>query len=269
MASNSQITAAATGAAAALGAYFLLAHTKCTASLLKCPYPPSQKKIPKDTEVKVYYYKATGLANQIRLALAAANIEFTDEYPTGGFPPSPEDKETWKKIGGNSTTNVPMLTIGDKVYTQSMAVMMVIARKADLLPKNDEEALHRTDKLLSDAQDFRTAAYKSFVNWGADQETADNFINNVVPLHFGNIERQLKEANSTFFCGETLTIADVSIYDALVNFGTSRLPFDVMGDYPALKAFVSMVEKNEGIAKYLKSEQFAGLMKFDKSSLGY
>lgn len=91
----------------------------------------------------------------------------------------------------------------------------------------------------------------------------------MVPLHFGNIERQLKEAKSTYFIGEKLTIADISIYDAIVNFGTSRLPEDVMGNYSALKAFVAKVEENPGIAKYLKSEQFAGLMKFDKSTLGY
>lgn len=148
MTNNSQLITAATGAAAALGAYFLLAHTKCTASLLKCPCS-GKKKIPEGTEVKLYYYKATGLANQIRLALAAANIDFTDEYPAG-FPPSTEDKELWKKIGGNSTTNVPMLTIGDKVYTQSMAVMKVIGRKANLLPKGEDEYI--CDKLLADGK---------------------------------------------------------------------------------------------------------------------
>lgn len=148
MTNNSQLITAATGAAAALGAYFLLAHTKCTASLLKCPCS-GKKKISEGTEVKLYYYKATGLANQIRLALAAANIDFTDEYPTG-FPPSTEDKELWKKIGGNSTTNVPMLTIGDKVYTQSMAVMKVIGKKANLLPKGDDEYI--CDKLLADGK---------------------------------------------------------------------------------------------------------------------
>ena len=37
---------------------------------------------------KVHYYQATGRANAIRLALAAANIPFEDVYPNGGFPVS-------------------------------------------------------------------------------------------------------------------------------------------------------------------------------------
>ncbi len=40
----------------------------------------------------LYYYKATGRANAIRLALAAANIPFNDVYPEGGFPPSDKVK---------------------------------------------------------------------------------------------------------------------------------------------------------------------------------
>jgi hypothetical protein len=43
-----------------------------------------------------------------------------------------------------------MLTIGDKVYTQSMAVMKVIGRKANLLPKGEDEYI--CDKLLADGK---------------------------------------------------------------------------------------------------------------------
>lgn len=37
---------------------------------------------------KVHYYQATGRANAIRLALAAADIPFEDIYPSGGYPVS-------------------------------------------------------------------------------------------------------------------------------------------------------------------------------------
>ena len=79
---------------------------------------------------------------------------------------------------------------GDKFYSQSSAVIRVAARKAGLMP-SDEEELYTTDKLIADAEDLRTKAYASFVTWGASKESADIFLNEVMPLHFGNLERQL------------------------------------------------------------------------------
>jgi len=219
------------------------------------------------TTTKLYYYKATGRANMIRLALAAGNVPFEEEHPND-FPPTPEEREAWKKLGGNITTNVPMLQIGDKYYTQSSAVLRVAARKGGLMP-SDEEELYLTDKLIAEAEDFRTESYKSFVIWGATKEAADNFINEVVPLHFENMERQLKEAGTDFFVGDKLTVADISLYDAVVNFGSDRVPGDALEKFGALKEWTKRVENNAGIAKYLASDEFAGLMKFGPSSLGY
>jgi glutathione S-transferase len=225
--------------------------------------------IMEDTPIKLYYYKATGRANQIRLTLAAANIDFVDVHPAS-FPPTPEEKEGWRKLGGNTTTNIPMLQIGDKCYSQSLAVLKVAARLGGLVPSEaNQEDAYITDKLIADSEDFRIEAYKSFVTWGATKEAADRFINEVVPLHFGNIERQLKEKGSDFFVGDKLTVADIAIYDAVINFGESRIPGDSLSEFAALKAWTKRVEASPGIAKYLLSEQYAGLMKFDESTLGY
>ena len=60
----------------------------------------------------LYYYPACGRANQLRLALAEAGIAWKDEYPQG-FPPTAEEVANWTSIGGNLTTNVPMLKTAD------------------------------------------------------------------------------------------------------------------------------------------------------------
>ena len=59
------------------------------------------------TTVKLFYYQASGRGHQIRLVLAAGNISFEDVFAT--FPPSKEQNKEWKNLGGNTTTNVPML----------------------------------------------------------------------------------------------------------------------------------------------------------------
>lgn len=220
--------------------------------------------------VKLFYYPATGRANQIRLTLAAGGIAWEDVFPKDGFPPSKADKEMWQKLGGNTTTNIPMLQCGASVYTQSSAVLRVAARMGNLMPTEDE-ALYRTDKLIADADDFRSQAYKSFVPWGASKEDATAFIQKTVPLHFGNMERQLKEAGTAFFTGEELGVADIAIYDAVVNFALSRMPestLEGLPTFPVLMAWKGRVEANPGISAYLKSEAYEKIGKFGPSTLG-
>ncbi len=216
---------------------------------------------------KFYYYPATGRGHAIRLALAASNITFEDEYPEGGFPPSKEARDLWRKIGGNSTTNVPMLQMTDgRVFTQSSAVLRAVARMDGLMP-TDEAELYMTDKLLADAEDLRGEAYKSFVPWGASKEAAEAFINKILPLHLVNFERQLKESTGDYFIGDSLTIADIACYDAVTNFGSNRV-VNALDEFETLKAWVDKVESNEGIKRYLASGSFDRLGKFGPETLG-
>lgn len=216
---------------------------------------------------KFYYYQASGRGHAIRLAMAAGNIEWKDVYPEGGFPPTAEAKALWRGIGGNTTTNVPMLAMADgRVFTQSSAVIRAVGRMGGLMPTDEGEA-YTTDKLFADAEDLRGEAYKSFVPWGATPEVVEAFINKVLPLHLGNLERQLKLSSGDYFIGDKLTIADIACYDAIVNFGSNRV-IGALDEYAALKAWADKVESNEGVKKYLASDAFAGLWTFGPDTLG-
>ena len=219
------------------------------------------------TVAKVYYYSATGRAHQIRLALAAANIEFEDVFPTCGYPPSQEQVLEWRKLGKNTTTNIPMLEMPDgKVYTQSSAVMLAIGRIGNLLPSCDDD-MYKTYKLMADCEDFRSLSYQSM--WGAPKEAYERFVYEQMPVHFENFQRQLLE-NSNGDGGyivvkDRLTLADVAVYDAVVNYGANRAPSDCLDKFPQLAQWVRLVETHPRISHYLKSEQFAKIeMKFSR-----
>ena len=214
---------------------------------------------------KLYYFSATGRGNQIRLALAAAGIEFEDV--TTAWPPSDEQRQEWAKIGGNTTTNVPMLAFDDgRVFTQSSAIVRAVARMGGLMPTSDEE-LYVVDKILADCEDLRTLAYSSFSAFGASQEKADAYIDGGFAKHAGNLERQL--GDNDYFVGGKLSIADISVYDACVNYGTATIPGDALKDQPKLKALIKRIEAHPGICKYLGGEQFASIiMKFSPALLG-
>lgn len=225
--------------------------------------------------VKVYYFNATGRANMIRLALSAGGIPFEDDLAS--FPVSEETRSKWKELTNNNTTfSVPILTVDDKVYIQSSAALRKAGRLAGINLSLDDadQAEYQQDKLIADADDLRSASYKAFVMFGAKKEAAEKFIHEVFPKHVDNLERQLVAMGGDYFGGSSkLSTADVALYDAIVFFG-NRLIEGIEGIEspcgPALQSWIKRVESNEGIAKYLESEQFKALAFVpDKTAIGY
>ena len=84
-----------------------------------------------DTTVKVHYFPAQGACQATRYTLVAGGVAFED-VPAKSFPPTQEDTDLWRSLGKNTTTNVPMIIVGDKVYTQSTAIIRVAARLGNL-----------------------------------------------------------------------------------------------------------------------------------------
>jgi glutathione S-transferase len=234
-------------------------------------------------KVKFHYFCATGRGNHIRLALAAGGVPFEDEF--GSYPPTPEDRVKWGKLtNGNTTFAVPILTLDEgtdkqKVYVQSSAVLRKANRMGDLKmtltddPDGDQE-MYLTDRAIADADDIRKAGYSGMLMMGATKEAADKFAKVALPKHVKNLENQLVSAGGDYFGGSsTLSIADVTLYDAIVFFGTKLVDGakgveDPCG--PAIKGWIDRVESDPRIKAYLEGEQFEKiLMKPNKSAIGY
>ena len=213
-------------------------------------------------KLKLYYYPAQGAAQQIRFTLAAGGVAFED-VPASSFPASQEDKDLWVSLGKNTTTNIPMLVDGEKVYTQSLAVLRVAARRGGLMP-TDADEVYQVDKLIADVADLRAASYKAMSMMGATPEAQAKFVKEVMPKHVGNIERQL--GDNEYFVGGKLSVADTAIYDVLTTKCRNMVP-DYLSAYPKLDAFVKRIEGLEKIAEYRKSEAFTKLMAFSAIKL--
>ena len=194
----------------------------------------------------------------MRLSLAEAGIEWVDEYPKG-FPPTAEEVAYWRQIGGNLTTNVPMLKTADgKVFCQSSAVLRAIGRMGKLMPTSDDD-LYLLDKLIADAEDSRSQAYRALPLMGASKEAQAAYVEAFKTKHLPNFQRQLGEKD--FFVGETISIADITVFDALTNFGEGLIP-GVLDGFPQLKAWKERIAARPRVAAYLASEAFSKLMKF-------
>lgn len=226
--------------------------------------------------VKLHYFPATGRAQQIRLVLAAGGVPFEDDF---------QSRDKWSALTNNNTTfAVPILTVDEgtpnqRVYIQSSAILRKAGRMGDLkmtLPEDEDgdQAAYLTDRAISDADDLRSAGYKGFVNFGASKEAAEKYATQVLPKHIDNLERQFVAAGGDYWGGSsTLSVADVTVYEAVVFFGL-RLIDGAKGVEnpcgPALQAWIDRVESNDRIKAYLESDQFQNIpMKFTKTALGY
>jgi glutathione S-transferase len=233
--------------------------------------------------VKLHYFNATGRANQIRLALAAGGVAFEDVF-ADGFPASAEQKAKYAVLTkGTSTTSCPILTIGEgtdtqQVYVQSSAILRKAGRMGDLtmtLAKDDADLVaYLTDRAIADADDLRTAAYRGIPMFGNTLEARDKYVAVIFPKHITAFEKQLVTAGGDYFGGSsTMSLADVTIYDAIAFYGT-KLLVGAEGIEnpcgPVLKAWMDRVESNDRIKAYLEGAQYQKIaMKPHKSAMGY
>ena len=212
-----------------------------------------------DSTLKLYYAgPMQARAQAIRYALAAGGIAFED-VQNKGFPATEEDKALWLELGKNTTTNVPMLVDGNKVYTQSVAVLLAAGRKGGLVPA-DEDGQYEVDKLVADATDLAGLSFKALKMFGATPEAEQKYATQDLPKHVGNIERQL--GDNEWFVGGKVSLADVVVYSALTTNCQHIVP-DCLGAFPKLAAFCKRFEALPKIAAYQASEQYTKLMKFE------
>jgi glutathione S-transferase len=95
--------------------------------------------------------------------------------------------------------------------------------------------------------------------FGATEADKENY-RAKLPTHLSNLERLLGFFGQEYFCGASLCVADLNIYDA-VDVAQRQIPF-VLDEFPKLKAFHARVEARPNIARWIASEQRAKLFAF-------
>merc|ERR1712166_313298 len=208
----------------------------------------------------LHYYGAQGRAQQIRFTLVQGGIDFEDDAVP--FPPDEAIKQKWTALGGNLTTNVPMLvTANGDTYTQSAAVLKYTARKGGLYP-TDDEAAYAVDNLICAVEDYRSEAYKPIfpvLMGNPNPELIAHLKDVVIPVHFANFERMLGDKD--YFVGDAITVADIAVFDVLNNFSFNLFP-SVKADFSKLSALYDRIAALPNMSAYMATEKYTSLMAF-------
>lgn len=214
------------------------------------------KAVPLGT-VTLYYWPARGRGEQVRLALAATNVPF--EQKTFDMSDDESKKaffEKCRELGGNTTSNTPMLELGGKFYTQSTAIVKFVCARGGLRPRSTTGAFE-VDNIIAHVEDLRPIAYKSIKFLGGTM-TKEELVE-ASEKHLQNLERLL--GDKKFFVDNKLTAADICVYDVLDTMVESQLPGHLAA-FAKLAAFRERMSKVKGIAAYHETEQHKKLIAF-------
>jgi len=213
------------------------------------------------------YFPIGGVAEPIRLTAAVGNISFTNQSLT--FPEFGE----WKAQNKLPLGQLPILEIdiGDKkkIVTQGDAILRFFGKKAGLYPECTFQAL-KVDEFLSVLQDTYGAlgltikgAVKALISdkdWSNEEkmEIRKRWLENDFSKFMSYFEKSLKDNESGYLVGDSVTIADLKLFTMCSWFSSGVLdgvPNTVLDDYPSVKALMDKIKDLEGVKKWTNNHQ--------------
>jgi len=178
--------------------------------------------------------------------LAATGTEFTETFL--------KDKAhltTLRSDGDLMFMQVPMLKIDGLKLVQSMAICRHLARKHGMDGKTLEDKA-RVDMINEGARDFLTKFFP--IGFAPNTEAIKEDIKNKHFVRFLPIfEKLLAENASGYLVGDGLTIADVTLFEALLN-AEDNFP-GCLDKSPKVKAFKAKIGSLPRIKAYLEGPQ--------------
>jgi len=200
-------------------------------------------------QYKVIYFDVRGLGETIRQLLVLADQPFEDvRIPLGGLTDA-KKKELDLEWG-----QVPVLEIDGVRKSQSFAIARYLARKYNLVGKNETEEF-RCDEIVEAIRDFSTKIgpiYQAF--FGGDNAALDTAKKTIVevdaPLYLGRFENILASKGNTWLVGDSITWADIVLVHNITSFETG---FNVCltNGLPSIQKLITAVQNNPKIKAWL------------------
>nr|XP_031842331.1 glutathione S-transferase-like isoform X1 [Nomia melanderi] len=190
---------------------------------------------------KVTYFNFTGLGEPIRFLLAQAGIPFEDNRIAF---------EEWPALKPKTPTGVlPILEVDGKPYTQSKAIIRLLARQNNLYGSDDYEA-YLADVAADTIEDLRQPLTQYY--WEKDPALKEKLKETAwqkYPAYLDQLNEQVKKNNGHFVNGK-LTWADL-LYTAYTEFLSAYVGHDFNKDHPELKKLTEKVKALPNIKAYL------------------
>eukprot|EP00747_Dinoflagellata_sp_TGD_P100600 gnl/TRDRNA2_/TRDRNA2_168083_c0_seq2.p1 gnl/TRDRNA2_/TRDRNA2_168083_c0~~gnl/TRDRNA2_/TRDRNA2_168083_c0_seq2.p1 ORF type:complete len:300 (+),score=78.62 gnl/TRDRNA2_/TRDRNA2_168083_c0_seq2:34-933(+) len=200
-----------------------------------------------EKHVLTYFPLAGGRGEAVRIALFTAKIPFEDQQM-----PFQEYQEKKKAVDDNAWKNgLPVLTIGDRSYSQSLAMLRYAGKKAGLYPTDDLMAL-AVDEVMDVSQDILTKCPQDPVEEVKKAKRQEYAAGKMAAL-FDVLAQRVTEAGSGFTVGPDLTIGDLCVYFMLKMLRDGmfdHVASDYTDKWPCLAALENKVAEHPVMKAY-------------------
>nr|XP_028578205.1 glutathione S-transferase-like [Podarcis muralis] len=194
---------------------------------------------------KLHYAKGRGKMESIRWLLAAAGVEFEEE-----FIEKKEDLEKLRNDGQLLFQQVPMVEMDGMKMVQTRAILSYIAAKHNLYGKDlKERAL--IDMYVEGTTDLMgmimTLPFQPPEN---KEEQTSLIFEKATTRYFPVYEKVLKDHGQDFLVGGKFSWADVHLLEAILM--VEEMKPDVLSAFPLLQDFKARVSNISTIKKFLE-----------------
>ncbi|XP_009083122.1 PREDICTED: glutathione S-transferase isoform X1 [Acanthisitta chloris] len=197
---------------------------------------------------KLHYTKGRGRMESIRWLLAAAGVEFEEEFI--------ETKEDLEKLHNGESGNfllfqqVPMVEIDGMRMVQTRAILSYIAGKYNLYGKDLKERAW-IDMYVEGTTDLMgMIMYHPFQPADAKAKNLALIIERATTRYFPVYEKALKAHGQDYLVGNKLSWADIHLLEAILM--TEECKPDILSAFPLLQAFKGRISNIPTIKKFLQ-----------------
>ncbi|XP_070274525.1 glutathione S-transferase A1-like isoform X1 [Myotis yumanensis] len=194
---------------------------------------------------KLHYFNARGRMESIRWLLAAAGVEFEEQ-----FLKSPEDLEKLRNDGSLMFQQVPMVEIDGMKLSQTRAILNYIAAKHNLYGTDiKERAL--IDMYSEGIADLNEMTMR-FPLYPPDQKDANmtKIRERTTNRYFPAFEKVLKSHGQHYLVGNRLSRADIHLVELI--YYVEEIDPSLLANFPLLKALKTRISNLPPVKKFLQ-----------------
>uniref|UniRef100_U3JGP7 glutathione transferase n=1 Tax=Ficedula albicollis TaxID=59894 RepID=U3JGP7_FICAL len=194
---------------------------------------------------KLYYFDGRGKMESIRWLLAAAGVEFEEEFL--------ETRDQYEKLlqdGVLLFQQVPMVEIDGMRMVQTRAILSYIAAKYNLYGKDLKERAV-IDMYVGGTEDLMGFILMFPFLSAEDKEKQRAFIvQKATSRYFPVYEKVLKDHGKDFLVGNQLSRADVQLLEVILM--AEEYKPDILAKFPLLQSFKARMSAIPNIKKFLQ-----------------
>ncbi|XP_034622235.1 glutathione S-transferase 3-like [Trachemys scripta elegans] len=194
---------------------------------------------------KLYYFNGRGKMESIRWLLAAAGVEFEEEFL--------ETREQYEKLlqdGSLLFQQVPLVEIDRMKMVQTRAILSYIAAKYNLYGKDLKERA-MIDMYVEGTTDLMGLIIVCpFLSAENKEKQHAVIIQKATNRYFPVYEKILRDQGQSFLVGNQFSWADVHLLEAILMVEEKKS--SVLSEFPLLQAFKARISDIPTVKKFLE-----------------